>query len=95
VDGGRLDLIKGRGIVEFHCPELPFEVAAFNVEVAIKRRASSFNEHVDYKSAASINVTKGKPVHGVFHTPHTWNIRSVPSEQVDHVEANAVVKNVD
>ena len=95
IDGDRLDLGKGRGIVEFHCSELPFEVAAFNVEVSIKRRGSSFNEHVDYKYAANINVTKGKPVHGVFHTPHTWNIRSMPSDQDDHVEANAVVKNVD
>ena len=83
VDGRRLDLAKGRGVVEFYCPELPFEVAAFNVEASIKLRGSSFNEHVDYKRTGSINITKGKPIHGAFHTPHTWSVRSVAFQEND------------
>lgn len=94
VDGARLDLAKGRGIVEFYCPELPFEVAAFNVEAGIKLRGSSFNEHLDYKRFSSINIAKGKPVHGVYHTPHTWIMRSEASG--DHQgDTPAVVRNVD
>jgi lipopolysaccharide transport system ATP-binding protein len=81
-DGPPLDLQKGRCIVEFDCPQLPFEVAAFNIESSIKVRGSSFNEHIDYKRTGSINITRGKPVHGAFHTPHTWTVRShAPEEQ--------------
>jgi hypothetical protein len=95
VDGTRLDLTPGRGIVEFYCPELPFEVAAFNVEASIKLRGSSFNEHLDYKRTTSINITKGKPVHGAFHTPHTWSLRSVAMRESDHDNAPAVVRNAE
>jgi len=77
IDGPRLNLEKGRCIVEFNCPQLPFEVAAFNIESGIKHRGSSFNEHIDYKRTGSINITRGKPIHGVFHTPHTWTVRSI------------------
>ena len=94
IDGPTLDLQKGRCIVEFDCPQLPFEVAAFNIEASIKLRGSSFNEHIDYKRTGSINITRGKPVHGAFHTPHTWSLRSVtPSESDD--EAPATVRNID
>jgi lipopolysaccharide transport system ATP-binding protein len=83
IDGPTLNLQPGRCIVEFDCPQLPFEVAAFNIESGIKLRGSSFNEHVDYKRTGSVNITRGKPVHGAFHTPHTWSVRSlVPSETV-------------
>jgi len=92
IDGPTLDLQKGRCIVEFYCPQLPFEVAAFNIESSIKLRGSSFNEHVDYKRTGSINITRGKPIHGVFHTPHTWSVRSVAPESD---ETPAVVRNVD
>lgn len=74
VDGARLDLPKGRSMVEFYCPELPLESAAFNIEAGIKLRGSSLNEHLDYKSTGTINIVKGKPVHGAFHTPHTWSM---------------------
>jgi homopolymeric O-antigen transport system ATP-binding protein len=94
VDGARLDLPKGRRIVEFYCPQLPFEVAAFNIEAGIKLRGSSFNEHLDYKRTGSINIAKGKPVNGVFHTPHTWSVRSVASPEDDHSNSPAVVRNV-
>lgn len=94
VDGGRLDLTKGRGVVEFYCPELPFEVAAFNVEAGIKLSGSSFNEHLDYKRAGTINISKGKPVHGAFYAPHTWSMRSLAFEESDS-DAPAVVRNVD
>jgi len=46
VDGNRLDLKPGRGTVEFLCPQLPFEVTSFKIEASIRRRGSSFNEHV-------------------------------------------------
>ena len=88
-DGPPLDLQKGHCIVEFYCPELPFEVAAFNIEASIKLRGSSFNEHLDYKRTGSINITKGKPVHGAYYTPHTWSVRSVPSPERDHADAEA------
>src|SRR6185503_9937874 len=88
-DGPTLDLPKGRCIVEFYCPELPLEVAAFNVEAGIKLRGSSFNEHLDYKRTGSINITKGKPVHGAYHTPHTWSVRNVSSPERDHADAEA------
>jgi hypothetical protein len=88
VNGERLDLGPGRGVIEFFCPELPLEVASFNVEASIRRRASSFTEHVDYKHVASININKGKPVHGAFHTPHTWRTKHVePTEGVKNSEA--------
>jgi hypothetical protein len=77
VNGDRLDLAPGRGVIEFLCPELPLEVASFNVEASIRRRGSSFTEHVDYKHAGSVNIAKGKPVHGAFHTPHTWRMKNV------------------
>jgi hypothetical protein len=93
VDGDRLDLPAGRGIVEFICPELPLDPAAFNVEAAIKRRGSSFNEHLDYKHAASISVAKGKPVQGAFHTPHRWRMKSVTLEKSNETDADAVVRN--
>ena len=95
VDGKRLDLPKGRGIIEFHCPELPFEAAAFNVEASIKFRGSSFNEHLDYKRTGSINISKGKPVHGAYHTPQTWRIRRVTLQESGDAEASAVVQNLD
>jgi len=94
IDGPTLDLQKGRCIIEFDCPQLPFEVAAFNIESSIKLRGSSFNEHVDYKRTGSINITRGKPVHGAFHTPHTWTVRSVAPPDSDH-STPAVVRNVD
>jgi ABC-type polysaccharide/polyol phosphate transport system ATPase subunit len=94
VDGPTLALQPGRCIVEFDCPQLPFEVAAFNIESGIKLRGSSFNEHVDYKRTGSINITRGKPVHGAFHTPHSWSVRSVGLPDRDH-DTPAIVRNVD
>jgi ABC-type polysaccharide/polyol phosphate transport system ATPase subunit len=72
--GERIDLEPGPGTVEFFCPEIALEVAAFNVEVSIKRRGCAFSEHIDYKHGAVLNVGRGKPVHGLFHTPHTWRL---------------------
>ena len=95
VDGTRLDLKKGRGMVEFYCPELPFEVAAFNVEAGIKLRGTSFNEHLDYKRVGTINISKGKPVHGAFYAPHTWSMRSLAFQESDQSDVPAVVRNVD
>jgi len=74
-DDERLDLGPGQAAVEFSCAEISLGEAAYNVEVAIRSRDASFNEYLDYKSAGVINVARGKPVHGVFHTPHTWSVR--------------------
>ena len=87
VDGNNLNLERGRGIVEFICPELPFEVASFQIQASIRRRGSSFNDHIDYKHAAGINIVKGKAVHGVFHTPHTWRLKHVARKESDDAEA--------
>lgn len=80
VNGGRCDLTPGRGVIEFICPQLPLEVSSFNVEAGVRRRGSSLNEHLDYKRAGSVNITKGKPVHGAFHTPHKWKMKSTQSD---------------
>lgn len=93
-EGVKLDLENGRGIVEFFCPELPFEPAAFSVEVSIRRRQSDFTEHLDYKIATNIHVTKGKPVNGFFHTFHTWSLKT-DVQQDDQTNATEVVRNVD
>jgi ABC-type polysaccharide/polyol phosphate transport system ATPase subunit len=74
-DGGRLDLEAGKGVIEFFCPEIGLEVAAFNVEAGIKRRGSDFGEHIDHKHVAVINITKGKAVHGLFHLAHSWRVK--------------------
>src|SRR6185295_19206296 len=89
VGGNSFDLEPGRGIVEFVCPELPFEVASFKIEASIRQRGSSFNEHIDYKHAVGVNIIKGKPVHGVYHTPHTWHMKRVSQPESD---AEAVAK---
>lgn len=75
-DEVKLDLQKGRGTVEFFCPELPFEPASFYVEASIRHCQSDFTEHLDYIKATSIHVTKGKPVNGIFHSFHTWSLKT-------------------
>ena len=90
VNGDTLDLSPGRGVIEFLCPELPLEVASFNVEASIRRRESAFTEHVDYKHGAGVSIVKGKPVHGVFHTPHTWRIKNVEPLVSDDAAANVI-----
>ena len=85
----RINLEPGRGVVEFYCPEIALEVAAFNVEVRIKSRGSSFTEHIDYKHGAVLNVGRGKPVHGIFHTPHTWRLNDSGQPAYDPVETVA------
>ena len=92
VGGNSFDLEPGRGIVEFVCPELPFEVASFKIEASIRHRDSSFNEHIDYKHAVGVNIIKGKPVHGVYHTPHTWRLKRISLKESD---AEAVAKEAD
>ncbi len=71
-NGARLDLEPGPGAIEFFCPELGLEVAAFNVEACVKHRASAFGEHIDHRQVAVMNIGKGKPIHGLFHLAHTW-----------------------
>jgi ABC-type polysaccharide/polyol phosphate transport system ATPase subunit len=93
VDGKKLYLEPGRRIIEFFCPQLPLEVAAFNVEASIRRRESSFSEHIDYKQAAAVNITKGKSIHGVFHSPHTWRLKEVGSLETNDSPASAVIEN--
>jgi ABC-type polysaccharide/polyol phosphate transport system ATPase subunit len=70
----RLDLEPGSTIVEFSCAEITLEVAAFEVEAGIRRRGLSISDFVDRKHGAVINVGRGKPVHGVFYTPHQWRV---------------------
>jgi ABC-type polysaccharide/polyol phosphate transport system ATPase subunit len=74
VEGERLSLLPGTGVVEFCCPEVALEAATFNVDVGIKRRGSRSGEFIDCKRAAVLNVTIGKPILGAFHTPHSWKI---------------------
>jgi lipopolysaccharide transport system ATP-binding protein len=76
-DGSRLDLEAGKGTIEFFCPEMGLEVAAFNVEASIKQRTADFSEHIDHKHVAVINIGKGKPIHGLFHLAHTWKQKEI------------------
>ena len=78
VGGHPLDLEVGRGIIEFSCKEIPLETASFQIEASIRRRGSSFNDHIDYKQGVGVSIIRGKTIHGVFHTPHTWRIKSLP-----------------
>jgi homopolymeric O-antigen transport system ATP-binding protein len=93
VDGKRLDLVAGPGLIEFICPDLPFEAATFNLEANIRRRGSSVSEPLDTKHAGVINITQGKPVHGAFHTPHTWRMKTLGRQESD--DTDTVVKNAD
>ena len=72
--GRRLDLQPGPTIVEFSCAEITLEVAAFEVEAGIRRRGASISDFIDRAHGAVINVGRGKPVHGVFYTPHEWRV---------------------
>jgi hypothetical protein len=82
----KLDLERGLGTVEFFCPELPFEPASFFVEASIRHRQSDFTEHLDYMHATSIHVTKGKPLNGVFHTFHTWSLKTAVQQEAEVTE---------
>src|SRR6266853_5533509 len=42
VNGAGLNLLPGRGVIEFTCPEVLLEVAAFNIEASIKHAGSAF-----------------------------------------------------
>src|SRR6267142_6430973 len=77
VNGEALNLEPGKGVIEFQCPEVLMEVAAFNVEASIKHRGSAFSEHIDHKQAAVLNVGRGKPVHGAFYMPHSFQRKEV------------------
>ncbi|MEO6239477.1 MAG: ABC transporter ATP-binding protein [Vicinamibacterales bacterium] len=76
--GARLDLTAGRGTMEFMCPEIGLTVAAFNVEASIKRRGAPFDQNIDCRRVAVVSISKGKPVLGAFHVPHTWRLKSPP-----------------
>jgi len=93
-DGARLDLEPGRGVIEFFCPEIGLEVAAFNVEASVKHRRADFSEHIDHKHVAVINIGKGKPIHGLFHLAHTWQKREMnPSGVADESLETGAAKN--
>ncbi|HEY6181554.1 MAG TPA: ABC transporter ATP-binding protein [Terriglobales bacterium] len=73
--GEKLNLEPGSGVVEFSCTEISLGEAGYNVEVSIRQRNAALNEYIDYKHAGVINVSRGKPIHGVYHTPHTWSLK--------------------
>jgi ABC-type polysaccharide/polyol phosphate transport system ATPase subunit len=70
----RLNLEPGTAIIEFSCPEITLEVAAFEVEGGIRRRGSAVSDFIDRKHGAVLNVGRGKPVAGVYYTPHKWRM---------------------
>jgi lipopolysaccharide transport system ATP-binding protein len=78
----RIDLEPGPAMVEFSCPEITLEVAAFDVEGSIRQRGSSISDFIDRKHGAVLHVGRGKPVHGVFHTPHEWRMVSSDSRDI-------------
>jgi lipopolysaccharide transport system ATP-binding protein len=69
-----IDLKPGPAMVEFSCPEITLEVAAFDVEGGIRQRGTSISDFIDRKHGAVLHVARGKPVHGVFYTPHEWRV---------------------
>ncbi len=70
----RIDLEPGPAMVEFSCPEITLEVAAFDVEGGIRQHGSSISDFIDRKHGAVLHVTRGKPVHGVYYTPHEFRV---------------------
>ena len=70
----RIDFEPGQTTIEFSCPEITLEVAAFDVEGSIRQRGSAISDFIDRKHGAVLHVARGKPVHGVFHTPHEWRV---------------------
>ena len=81
-DGSRLDLEAGRGTIEFFCPEIGLEMAAFNVEASVKHRTADFSEHIDHKHVAMISIGKGKPIHGMYHLAHTWKRKDATQDDL-------------
>ncbi|MEP6742352.1 MAG: ABC transporter ATP-binding protein [bacterium] len=75
--GKRLNLRAGRGLIEFNCPEVLLDMATFNVEASVRRRGSAFTEHIDYKQTAVLNVRQGKPIHGTFYMPHSFQVKEI------------------
>ncbi len=92
--GPRLDLEPGTGEIEFICPELSLEMASFDIEVAIKLRATSLGDDIDRKHVAVINVQVGWPIHGVYFMPHTWHIRAALNEASEQELVESVMQNV-
>jgi ABC-type polysaccharide/polyol phosphate transport system ATPase subunit len=70
-----IELRPGKGVIEFQCPAVLLEVAAFNVEASIRHRGTDFGDRIDHKQLAVLNVGRGKPVHGVFYMPHSFKLR--------------------
>jgi hypothetical protein len=51
------------------------------------------DEHLDRKEGGVINISKGKAVHGFFHSRHTWKMKNV--DRQESANADAVVRNAD
>jgi len=47
------------------------------------------------RTAGVINVSKGKAVHGAFHSPHTWKMKSLEGRESDDAAADAIVKHAE
>lgn len=77
----RIDLEPGPAMIEFSCSEITLEVAAFDVEGSIRHRGSAISDFIDRKHGAVLNVGRGKPVHGVFYTPHEWRVLTPDSRE--------------
>jgi hypothetical protein len=83
--GETLSFEPGKHIIDFYCAELPLQPGVYNIDAAMED-TSSFG-HPDWqRECASLYVERGKPVRGVFYTPHTWTLtRSVDSNAIQSV----------
>jgi len=74
-NGGRIDLDKGVGVVEFSCPELGLQPGVYYVDSTIKQRGAL--EDIDWKyRCAMLRVDPGKIVLGNFYMSHEWRLET-------------------
>ncbi|MGB7925670.1 MAG: ABC transporter ATP-binding protein [Pyrinomonadaceae bacterium] len=81
LNGGRIDLEPGTGVVEFSCAELGLQPRLYYLDTVIKHRDAPVA--LDWRPRlAVLRVDPGKIVHGQFYMPHEWRL-------VEQTEAEA------
>jgi ABC-type polysaccharide/polyol phosphate transport system ATPase subunit len=78
LSGEPIPVLRGNGFVEIVCDELGLKPGVFRVEATLARRSETDSD--DRKPRRYLlNVLPGKPVEGMFYSPHRW--RLVPLDE--------------